>query len=546
MTSTLAFCEAFENLSKRVSKRVGLEQRLDEHYPIRVTEWLKRLPWIEIGILALAAGLRVAMLDLKPPHFDEGVNGWFADQMTRTGYFRYDPTNYHGPLHFYAVFLSQTLLGRNLWALRLPAIVASLLAVWSLLRFREHFGASTARLAALAMAVSPAYIFYGRYSIHESWLVLFSTLFLWAWFGLWEKGERRFLFALFAAATGMILTKETYVLHVGSFLLAGLVLQIWQRLLPSRPEMPIADQRWSWRDLAAGVALSIFVIVFFYSGTFWDFSGLSGLYETFAAWFHTGVEAAGHEKSTFQIGPLNYYWVALMARYEWPALLGLMLCFRYIGPSDARLRYVAIHGFGVLLAYSLIPYKTPWCIISILWPFYLILGAVMLADASLASRIPHAIPRLVLAISLACSVFLSIRLNFFRFTNQEEPYVYVQTFPDIETLTKPLLSMAGKDPRYYHVRGQILLESYYPLPWMLGDFTQTGYYKKDELPENYDADFVVAEVGQMEKIESALVGDYYKRRFRLRDSQEECVVYFRKEKFDAWFKGAPPFFPAGQ
>ena len=92
---------------------------------------------------------------------------------------------------------------------------------------------------------------------------------------------------------------------------------------------------------------------------FWIFLALSGLFETFAAWFHTGVESAGHEKTAYQIGPMNYYWVALMARYEWPALLGLALSLRYVAPSDARLRYIAIYGCGVLLAYSLIPYKTP-------------------------------------------------------------------------------------------------------------------------------------------------------------------------------------------
>jgi hypothetical protein len=71
---------------------LGLEQKLGGHYPKRVTGRLKTLPWIEIGILALAAVLRIALLDIKPPHFDEGVNGWFVDQMTRNGFFRYDPT----------------------------------------------------------------------------------------------------------------------------------------------------------------------------------------------------------------------------------------------------------------------------------------------------------------------------------------------------------------------------------------------------------------------------------------------------------------------
>jgi uncharacterized protein (TIGR03663 family) len=543
MTSIGKFSEESKDSWNDILRRAGLERASDEHYAIRVTAWLRRLPWIEIGILALAASLRLAVLDIKPAHFDEGVNGWFADQMRQTGYFRYDPTNYHGPLHFYAVFLSQTLFGRNLWALRLPAIIASLLAVWSLLKFREHLGLLTARIAALAMAASPAYVFYGRYSIHESWLVLFSILFFWGWLGLWQQGTRRFLFAVLAAATGMILTKETYIIHIGSFLLAGLVLATWQKLSPSHPKIPVARQLWSWRDLANGGGIAVLTIVFFYSGTFLDFSALAGLYETFAAWFHTGVAAAGHEKSTFQIGPVNYYWVALMARYEWPALLGLAYCVRYVAPSDPRLRYLAICGCGVLLAYSLIPYKTPWCVISLLWPFYLLLGSAIEEWSAQATELVSAISRLALVISLGVSAALSLWLNFYRFANQDEPYVYVQTFSDIEILTKPLLKMAERDSRYYHVRGHILLESYYPLPWILGDFTQLGYYKKDEAPERYDADFVVAEVSQMEKIESQLRAEYYKRQFRLRDSQEECVVYFSKATFDDWFQGAPPLLP---
>ena len=37
------------------------------------------LPLVRIGIVALAAFLRLYALDLRPPHFDEGVNGWFLE-----------------------------------------------------------------------------------------------------------------------------------------------------------------------------------------------------------------------------------------------------------------------------------------------------------------------------------------------------------------------------------------------------------------------------------------------------------------------------------
>src|ERR1041385_1132898 len=89
-------------------------------------------PWI---IIVLGAFLRFLLLGMKPPHFDEGINGWFVDQMVRTGFYRYDPTNYHGPLHFYILFLFQALFGRHIWALRLPVVLASIGSIYATLKF---------------------------------------------------------------------------------------------------------------------------------------------------------------------------------------------------------------------------------------------------------------------------------------------------------------------------------------------------------------------------------------------------------------------------
>lgn len=527
--------------------RLALRSR--RHYPIRVSA--RKIPWIELGILAVALLLRVASLDIKPAHFDEGVNGWFADQMTRQGYFRYDPTNYHGPLHFYEVFLSQTLFGRNLWALRAPAILSSVLAVWLVLRFRPFFSETSVRLAALAMAVSPACVFYGRYSIHESTLMLFQILFFWGLLGVWQFGARKYFLGLVGAAVGLVLTKETYVLHIGSFALAALVLWGWQNVLPSRPSVALAAPLWTRRDAILAAGLGVLVIVFFYSGNFLDFTILKGLYETFAAWFHTGVHAAGHEKTTYDsvtvFGksfsvPVNWYWVMLLGRYEWPALIGLLACFRFIVPSDARLRLLAIYAGGVLLAYSLIPYKTPWCILSIVWPFFFLFGAVVDEVAGLAHPRRRPVLALLLAApALAVSAHAMVRLNFERFDDPKEPYVYVQTFRESRVLTDPILGRAAEDPRFYHVRGQLFLDSYYPLPWIFGDFPQLGYYKPEDKPVTANtSDFVVADKKDEAAIEKVLSGDYYKRDFRLRDAQGDCVVYFRADTYQRWFPGETP------
>src|SRR5882762_826427 len=275
--------------------------------------------WMFWTILLLAAGLRFLLLGIKPPHFDEGINGWFVDQMMKNGFYKYDPTNYHGPLHFYVLLLSQTLLGRNVWALRLPVVLVSIICVWLTLKFEPFVGRSVSRIAALAMAVSPGFVFYGRYSIHEVWLLLFSMLFVLGLLGLWKFGTPHYLWCAGMGLTGMILTKETYIIHLGCALIAVPVLFVANALSPL-PDARPARQTWDYADLAVVLATGSAVVIFFYSGTFFHWSGVKGLHQAYSAWFATGQEGHGHEK------PWHYWVSKLIVRYELPVLAGLILC----------------------------------------------------------------------------------------------------------------------------------------------------------------------------------------------------------------------------
>ena len=187
----------------------------------------------ELLILILAAFLRLWALDVKPAHFDEGINGWFVDQMRSTGFYRYDPENYHGPLYFYLLFVFLSLGGRNLWALRLPAVIASVASVWTALRFDRFLGRRAAVLGALALAVSPASVFYGRYAIHESWVVLALMVLALGILGLWKEGTRLDLMMACSGTTMLLLLKETGVIHLVCFGLAAVCLLLWQKMIPS-------------------------------------------------------------------------------------------------------------------------------------------------------------------------------------------------------------------------------------------------------------------------------------------------------------------------
>lgn len=490
----------------------------------------------EVAILALSALLRLWGLDIKPPHFDEGINGWFVDQMRAHGFYRYDPENYHGPIYFYVLFVFLTLGGRNLWALRLPAVIASIASVWVALRFGRFFGSTAARLGALALAISPAAVFYGRYAIHESWVVLALMILTLGLLGLWREGSRRDLALVFAGATLLLLLKETAVIHFACFGLAAVCLVLWQKIVPSVPAEAFARRRWNDRDALLFLGLSVSALFFFYSGTFLNWQGVPDFFRAYGKWFHTGVSAGGHEKTDYQLGAfglLNWYWVAMMARYEWPALLGLLFAIRLVWPAPAMARYLAIYALGTLAAYSIVPYKTPWCIISILWPLALLFGTGI-------AKIPKTSPlrlvaSVVATIALSVSLALCIRLNFRHFTDPKEPYVYVQTQPGISVITAPLLGLVAQDPRRHDLTGVIMLDSYYPLPWILGDFTRIGYCGKDNEPEKIEEDFVTALASREKEIEKKLKGPYLKRRYLLRDSMDECMVWFREPVFCAWF-----------
>jgi uncharacterized protein (TIGR03663 family) len=565
------------------------------------TDWT---PWL---ILALAALLRFFLLGIKPPHFDEGINGWFVDQVMKNGFYRYDPTNYHGPLHFYVLLLSQSLFGRNLWAIRLPVVLVSISCVWLALKFEPLVGRNVSRIAALAMAVSPGFVFYGRYAIHEVWLQLFSMMFIMGLFGLWKFGRLNYLWYAGIGLTGMILTKETYAIHVACAVIAIPTLAVSIalsrhpkfRIGTPVPDVKSAKQTWTYIDFAMVIIVGAAAIVFFYSGTFFNWDGVKGLYLAFKAWTETGAAGHGHEK------PWDY-WFKIMGPswgtetdrgcYELPMLAGLILCLFCQKLKNLNLRYLAIYGIGSLIAYSIVKYKTPWCIISFGWPFLFIFGAAVVLTPIKFSLKEALIPASTCVILAWCAILgwgiwqhtellsvvamiitapililigliillallsypkathvavvalllvslgRSISLNYFRCSSPDERYAYVQTYNDMFKLTTPLLKLAKRDPSNYHLTGHLIRPSAYPLPWVLGDFDRVGYYEGGNMPANLDGDFLMVQQDKIKDVESKLKGAYYTDMMTLRNYQDPSKIFFSAKVFKDLFPGKAPDF----
>jgi len=428
------------------------------------------------------------------------------------------------------LLLSQTLFGRNVIALRLPVVLVSIGCVWLTLKFEPFVGRAVSRLAALAMAVSPGFVFYGRYSIHEVWILFFTMLFVIGLFGLWKSGGANYLWCAGMGITGMILSKETYILHVACAIIAVGVCY-FSTYFFKLDDAERTEQTWTYVDLAMVIGTGIALIVAFYSGFFFHWTGVRGIFEAYKPWFKTGSEGHGHEKPW-------PYWLNLIARYEWPILGGVVVSLFAIRFKNMALRYLAIYGVGTLMAYSIVKYKTPWCIISFIWPFTFIFGAATLIIPAAYRTITY----LVSAVMLTGSLLYCVWLNYFRCTTDTEPYVYVQTYNDIFKFTDPLIQLAHSDPRAYQLVGHIIRPSPYPLPWILGEFGRVGYYEKDNMPEKVDGDFLLVMQDKIETVEKKLHDSYYTVPVTIRPYQDPSKAYFSAKIFKGFFPGKSPDF----
>ncbi len=266
-----------------------------------------------------------------------------------------------------------------------------------------------------------------------------------------------------------------------------------------------------------------------------DLPGLKGLYQCFGAWAQTGKVGNGHEKPW-------YYWLKLCGRYEWPSCVGLLVAALTVLPRTPRfIRALAIYGVGTLVAYSIIHYKTPWCIVSLTWPFLLLFGY----GVDLAIR-KNGTPVGVLAATvLAANLCDMVALNYFHFTDAKEPYVYVQTFEDVNDLMNPLNTLVARNPANYQMTGYILMESYHPLPWLLGDYPNIGYYDNDTKTPTPDADFLMVDESRIDDVENTLRDSYFTKMLTLRDAEDPAKLYLSVKKFQSVFPGRKPdFVPA--
>jgi uncharacterized protein (TIGR03663 family) len=487
-----------------------------------------RLPWL---ILGLALALRLVWLPLRPPHSDEGVNGWFAERVLAEGFYHYDPENYHGPLHYYLLALTRLLLGHNLWALRLPTVLFGVGAVGLALLLAGALGRRTAWTAALFLAVSPALVLYSRWAIHESEFLFFSLL---AWHGgcRWRRRpSRAALWEVGVGLAGALATKEVWVVHAAALVGAWWVWRLTRRFV-GEPLAPATRPPWRWVAPVAVVSLGALALL--YSGFGRDPDGLARFFAPYAIWTTRAMQGAGHEKAW-------HYWLMLFARYEPAALAGLVAAPWAALVARAPIRPLALYGLAGFVAYSVIHYKTPWCVLELVWPFCFVAAWAL---SYLADRTRPWLASALAAGLAAASLVPCVRVNFLRFADNAEPYVYVQTVPEALEPVTLLERAAAADPTLRDETIHVVMKLSWPLPWLLADFHHVGHWGGDQLPPG-DAVVIFVDDAHREPVEARLSRRYLVLPFKLSPAHAQAYAYFDAARFAGRLPAAARTFDPG-
>ena len=334
-------------------------------------------------------------------------------------------------------------------------------------------------------------VFYSRYYIHEMLLVFFAGLAGGAGWRYWRTRRLGWLLLAGAGAGLMHATKETFVISVVAALLALGANWMWNRWLDASPA-PVKPPRLTPWHFLAGALIWGGVWLLLFSSFFSNAAGPLDSFRTYQAWLSRAGGASPHVHPwSFYFHRLLWFHAAKGPVWSEALIAGLALVGAAAGFARKRLgdshagfvRFLACYTGALTVAYCLISYKTPWCLLGF-WH-----GAILLAGVGTAVILRSVAARAarvavsVLVLAGACHLAFQARRATGAFASDPaNPYVYAQTLPGALELVDQVKALADAQPDHRAMLLKVIApeDDYWPLPWYLHDFSRVGWF--DALP----------------------------------------------------------------
>lgn len=489
---------------------------------------------LSVLFLLFAALMRFFYLTNKPIHFDESINMWFTQRIWDDGFFTYDPTNYHGPLMFYMVHFVQFFTGFDFISTRIVAAFFSFLTL-ALLWFGPEGQRRALRWGAVILLLSPAMEFYGRSGIHESAFVFFQVLGFMSFHYLVARDMKKFWLAFGASLLGMMALKETFVVLILSLIPAFvLVLASEGRKLNYNSWWKEMSLHFRRRDVIFPLFAMLILFIGVYSGFGCNPKGLRDFFVALMPWLKTGVQGNGHDK------PFSH-WSLMLGQYEFLSVLGFFAGFLFL-KRNKWIRFYIVFAFFLWFIYSMIPYKTPWCIISIMWPLAIVGGFAMDELMMKLKGAKRFVPVAVLVIVGIVEANILYQISFADPIKMDHPYVYVNSTYQMKEFIAKTQDLIREQPLLREQTVQIGTEESWPVPIVFYKFYNLSYFKTPTKVEDSALIYMVDDKDKKffeEKLrELNQAQNYQGFLLDVRQSRAPIYVYVKREFFQNRFSWA--------
>jgi uncharacterized protein (TIGR03663 family) len=254
--------------------------------------------------------------------------------------------------------------------------------------------------------------------------------------------------------------------------------------------------------LVVAFAIFVFVNVIFYSSFFTNAKGVGDSLQTYMIWAKTGKKEHVHGLTQH---------VRWLINIESPVLmLGCIGVFLSVVRANNRFAiFAAQWGFGLLVAYSIVPYKTPWLALNFVIPLA-IAGGYAVNEFYNWNKKELRFVVLVVVVAAAVSGYQTIKLNFFHYDDEDPRYVYVygHTYRSLLPMVDEIKRIGQKSQRGEKIEIAVLSPDYWPLPWYLRDYEHAVYPGQLTQPSgpiviiniSQEADFMAMSGGRYRRI----------------------------------------------
>lgn len=426
----------------------------------------KNFLYIVITIIVVAIITRFIYLGMRPIHHDEGMLAYFAWKLARFGEYTYTP-QIHAPILFYVQALLFLIFGESSAVLRAGPAIFGVALVLIPIFYAKQFGRSTAAWISVIILASPLMLYYSRFLVHTSMVIVFWLLLLIAIWQFTKKFEptKLYLVAIFLALSFCV--SETTYIFVAAMAISGLaVLAIDKDRAKIFLKRLKTFLKTNYLEVLSAFLLFVLIWMLIYGvGLSNPKSLITSLPNPFDPNSSLGFWLTQHPKKLG--GQKWYYYMNIMALYEPIIIVGFLGALRsFFTQKNAFYQFIIFLALVVFAGFSYAGEKFPWLF---LCPLILCALSAGIYFAQNFKKF-RGFWKVALILLFMFTCFNAVRLNYFNFENTVEMAVYVQTPNSVTERLRPIIEECESKK----IKDCVAIEQQitWPLSWI---FRNSGY-----------------------------------------------------------------------